>query len=195
MRLKLFSAMAGMLLSAVAVVNAQEANPLEGRWDLTIEKDGKQLPSWLEISHSGTNTLVGRFVYAFGSARPVAEVKLKNDVFSFVIPRQWEPEGSDMTFTGLLDGEELKGTMIYTDGQPYSWTAVRAPKLEYVEKVKWGKSKELFNGKDLVGWEAMGENQWIIEDGVLTSPKSGANLVSNEKFKDFKLHVEFKVPP
>ena len=195
MRLKLFSAMAGMLLSAVAVVNAQEANPLEGRWDLTIEKDGKQLPSWLEISHSGTNTLVGRFVYAFGSARPVAEVKLKNDVFSFVIPRQWEPEGSDMTFTGLLDGEELKGTMIYTDGQPYSWTAVRAPKLEYAEKLKWGKSKELFNGKDLVGWEAMGENQWIIEDGVLTSPKSGANLVSNEKFKDFKLHVEFKVPP
>ena len=45
-----------------------EGSPLEGRWDLVITKDGKQLPSWLEVQHSGTRTLIGRFVYAFGSA-------------------------------------------------------------------------------------------------------------------------------
>ncbi|ETZ21993.1 hypothetical protein N824_24025 [Pedobacter sp. V48] len=38
----------------------------------------------------------------------------------------------------------------------------------------------------------MGENQWIVKDGVLTSPKSGANLISDQKFTDFKLHVEFR---
>ncbi|CAZ98849.1 Conserved hypothetical periplasmic protein [Zobellia galactanivorans] len=195
MGLKLFGATLGLLLSAITIGNAQEAKSLEGKWDMVIEKDGKQLPSWLEIRHSGTNTLVGSFVYAFGSARPIAEVKVKNDIFNFTIPKQWEPEGTDMVFTGRLQGEELKGTMIYTDGKPYSWSAVRAPKLEYVEKAKWGKSKDLFNGKDLSGWTAMGENQWVVENGVLRSPKSGANLVSNEKFKDFKLHVEFKVPP
>ena len=195
MKSRLFLALTGAFLLAVGFGNAQEANPLEGKWDLTIEKDGKELPSWLEITHSGTNTLVGRFVYAFGSARPIAEVKMKNDVFSFVIPKQWEPEGTDMTFTGSLDEDGLKGTMIYTDGQPYSWTAVRAPKLEYIEKSKWGKSENLFNGKNLDGWKAMGKNQWIVEDGILSSPKSGANLVSNSKYKDFKLHAEFKVPP
>ena len=40
----------------------------------------------------------------------------------------------------------------------------------------------------------MGENQWVVEDGILKSPKSGANLVSEEKFNDFKIHVEFRYP-
>ena len=173
-----------LLLWTGNVLQAQDENPLEGKWDLVIEKDGTQLPSWLEITHSGTNTLVGRFVYAFGSARPISEVVVNNDVFSFVIPKQWEPEGTDMTFTGALDGEGLKGTMIYTDGQPYSWTAVRAPKLDYVAKAKWGKTKELFNGKDLSGWKAMGENQWLVEDGILSSPRT-LNYMQN-----LKCHLE-----
>ncbi len=40
----------------------------------------------------------------------------------------------------------------------------------------------------------MGTNQWIVENGVLRSPHSGANLVSDETFNDFKLHIEFKYP-
>src|SRR3546814_8213858 len=45
---------------------------------------------------------------------------------------------------------------------------------------------------DLNGWKAMGENQWVVRDGILTSPHSGANLVSEQEFTDFKLHVEFR---
>src|SRR5690606_22385246 len=48
--------------------------------------------------------------------------------------------------------------------------------------------------KDLAGWHAMGDNQWVVESGVLKSPKSGSNLVSDEKFEDFKLHIEFRYP-
>ena len=33
-----------------------------------------------------------------------------------------------------------------------------------------------------------------MEDGILKSPKSGSNLVTDEKFTDFKLHVQFKYP-
>ena len=40
----------------------------------------------------------------------------------------------------------------------------------------------------------MGENQWVIENGVLRSPHSGANLITNQKFNDFKLHIEFRCP-
>ena len=40
----------------------------------------------------------------------------------------------------------------------------------------------------------MGENQWVVENGVLRSPKSGSNLVSEQKFTDFKLHIEFRCP-
>ncbi|MCX6206076.1 MAG: DUF1080 domain-containing protein, partial [Bacteroidetes bacterium] len=80
-----------ILLCVVNVRANYEPSPLEGRWDLVIAKDGKQLPSWLEVQHSGNHTLIGRFVYAFGSARPVAEIKLNGNHFNFAIPVQWEP--------------------------------------------------------------------------------------------------------
>ncbi len=173
---------------------AQDLNPLEGRWNLTITQEGKELPSWLEISHSGRSTLIGRFVYAFGSARPISEVKVKEGVFHFSIPPQWEPGSQDMVFEGSLEGDTLKGSMTYTDGKSYGWTGVRAPKLPYKEAVKWGTPVALFNGKNTDGWHTEGESQWIVKEGVLTSPASGVNLVSDATFSDFRLQAEFRYP-
>lgn len=192
MKSRLFCGVLSLLFSCIAF--AQESHPLEGKWNLTITEDGKEVPSWLEVRHSGTNTLVGQFCYKFGSARPVAEVKVDGGKFSFSIPNQWEPAGLDMQMIGVQEGNQLKGTLIYTDGKTYSWVGSPAPKLPYNENPTWGKSKKLFNGKNLDGWKAMGENQWIVEDGILKSPESGANLVTDEKFTDFKIHVEFKYP-
>lgn len=193
-RKRLSMAIIIFLNTIVFTLHAQEANPLEGRWNLTISQGGKELPSWLEIRHSGNKTLTGRFVYAFGSARPIAEIMLREGRFSFSIPPQWEPGNSNMDFEGSLDGENLKGTMVYTDGKTYAWEGMRAPDLEYINHPSWGAPIALFNGIDLTGWEAIGENQWIVESGVLKSPKSGANLVSLQKFKNFKLHAEFRYP-
>lgn len=179
---------------SVAYSQAKVDAAVEGRWDLVIEQEGKSLPSWLEISHSGRSTLVGRFVYAFGSARPIAQVKHTNGVYSFSIPPQWEPGSREMEFEFALSGGGLKGSMIYTDGKKYEWTGVRAPLLVREKEPVWGMPIQLFNGKNLDGWKAMGTNQWIVENGVLRSPKSGANLVSEKQFDDFKLHIEFRYP-
>lgn len=172
----------------------QEASTLEGRWDLTIQKDGKELPSWLEIKHSGRNTLVGRFVYAFGSARPISEVQVEGANFRFSIPPQWEPGTSDMIFIGSYKDEELSGTMIYTDGSTSNWVGRKSPELVYNNHPKWGKPIELFNGSDLTGWHADRENQWVVKDRILISPKSGANLITDQEFMNFKLHAEFRYP-
>ncbi|WP_026814648.1 3-keto-disaccharide hydrolase [Arenibacter certesii] len=173
---------------------SQMINPIEGRWNMVISQNGKELPSWLEIRHSGTRTLVGRFVYAMGSARPISEISMKDDKFTFSIPPQWEDGNRNMEFSGVLDGDVLSGTMVYTDGKSYEWEAVRAPKLEYIKNPKWGKPQNLINENDLNGWHALGKNQWSVESGILKSPRSGANLVSDEKFQDFKLHLEFRYP-
>ncbi len=175
-------------------VFAQHNKKLEGRWDLVISKDGDQLPSWLEMKKSGYKTLVGRFVYAFGSARPVSHIKVKDGKFSFSIPPQWEEGKSNMDFDGKLVGEKLEGTMKYTDGKIYNWTASRAPKLESLENPIWGAPRAIFNHKNLDDWHASGENQWTVENGILTSKKAGANLITDEKFSDFKLHIEFRYP-
>ncbi len=192
MKSRLIYAVLALLLSFSTL--AQEGHPLEGEWNLIITEDGKEVPSWLEVRHSGNKTMVGKFCYKFGSARPVAEVKIKEGKFSFSIPNQWEPEGFDMQLIGMQEDDQLKGTLIYTDGKTYSWVGSPAPDLPYNENPKWGKSKKLFNGKNLDGWKAMGQNQWVVNDGILTSPKSGSNLVSEEKFTDFKIAVTFRYP-
>ncbi|PIB25304.1 DUF1080 domain-containing protein [Maribacter sp. 4G9] len=192
MKIRVFYSL--ILVVGFLTVRGQEGHLLEGRWNLTISQEGKDLPSWLEIMHSGNNTLIGRFTYAFGSARPVAEVKKFDEVFQFEIPPQWEPGASDMEFQFKMVGDGLEGTMVYTNGKTYSWTGKKAPDLPYYEDYKLGKKIDLFNGKNLEGWEIKEGNQWKVVDGILTSDKSGVNLVSDEKFKDFKIHVEFRYP-
>lgn len=172
-----------------------DSHTLEGRWDITIDMaDGKKAPSWLEVRHSGLATLVGEFVGASGSARPISKINFADGKWSFTIPPQWE-KGIDVVVAGeLTANDKMKGTILNPDGKMHNWTAVRAPLLNGTNGIAWGKPIKLFNGKDLTGWHAMGDNQWKVVNGILTNPKSGSNLVTDEKFKDFKLHIEFKIP-
>jgi hypothetical protein len=167
---------------------------LEGRWDLTLTMNGKENPSWLEVRHSGISTLVGYFVGVSGSARPISKVIVNGNKFSFAIPPQWEEGKNDMSFEGRIDGKGLSGTVVFPDGKSYSWTGVRAPSLRSNKQGAWGKPITLIQQNSLKGWHALGENQWVVEQGILRSPKSGANLVTDDTFMDFKLHVEFRYP-
>ena len=169
-----------------------DSKELIGRWDITIDENGKSVPSWLEVKLSGSRTLVGSFVGVSGSARPVAKVNFDNGKFSFSIPPQWESGNQDFIIEGELIGKEIKGTVVTSEGKKYTWKGVRAPYLVRTAAPVWDKPINLFNGKDLTGWKALGNNQWEVINGILTSAKSGNNLVSDQKFTDFKLHVEFR---
>lgn len=53
----------------------------------------------------------------------------------------------------------------------------------------------LFDGRDLSGWVKRGSGEpatWKVADGVMTA--GGGDIVTKERFRDFQLHVEFKVP-
>ncbi|SHL59516.1 protein of unknown function [Chitinophaga jiangningensis] len=180
-------------VAPAATLQVADSKELIGRWDITVDEDGKQLPSWLEVKLSGTRTLVGYFVGTSGSARPVAKVNFDNGKFSFTIPPQWESGNQDFVIEGTVANETITGTITTSEGKKYSYKGVRAPLLVREKAPRWGKPENLFNGKDLTGWKPTGKvNQWIVKDGVLTSPKSGSNLVSEKTFNDFKLHVEFR---
>ncbi|MEO5893087.1 MAG: DUF1080 domain-containing protein [Ferruginibacter sp.] len=167
---------------------------IEGRWDLTVDVAGKPTPSWLEIRHSGVHVLIGYFVGASGSARPISKVNFSGGKISFTLPPQWEKEPNDITIEGTLQGTQLTGTMIASDGKTYNWVGVRAPSLRRQAPPAWGKPVTIFNGTDLKGWHAQGENQWLVEGGILRSPKTGSNLISDKAYTDFKLHIEFRIP-
>lgn len=185
-------------LWAVSIVNVQAkplATALEGRWDITVDMAGKPAPSWLEVTHSGNSTLVGRFVSVSGSARPISEVHFKDGKFNFSIPPQWERGEGDFTLQGTLQGEKISGSLTTPDGKTYNWTGVRAPALRRSSSPTWGKPIKLTDGNVVKGWHAStATNQWIMQNGILKSEKSGANLITDEKFDDFKLHVEFRIP-
>ncbi|MDE3183369.1 MAG: DUF1080 domain-containing protein [Bacteroidota bacterium] len=167
---------------------------IQGRWDLTVDIGGKMYPSWLEIHHSGLKMLVGRFVGTGGSARPISRIYLENGKMSFSIPPQWEAEPNDLKVEGTLQGDNLTGTMTMPDGKTYNWTGKRAPLLHRDKEPDWDTPIKLFDGQTMKQWHATGPNQWIVENGMLRSPHSGSNLVSNRTFRDFKLHIEFRYP-
>ena len=61
--------------------------------------------------------------------------------------------------------------------------------------------RPLFNGTDLTGWKLRkpdGTASWSVKDGVLVNEvgagKHGTDLVSEEKFRDFVLRYEYKIP-
>ena len=201
---------AAFSLCPVALFAQHELNydfgqKLLGRWDLIVDMKGHTVPSWIEVHKSGNDRLVGYFVGAGGSARPVSKVNYKDGKFSFTIPPQWEASNNDITVSGQLSGDSIIGTILQADSSTNNYSGHRAPTLHRDKVPVWGTPIKLLNGKDLTGWTAITDNekqkvngvvinQWQMINGILTSNKKGANLVTNQKFNDFKLHVEFRLP-
>ncbi|MCX6331538.1 MAG: DUF1080 domain-containing protein [Bacteroidetes bacterium] len=168
---------------------------IEGRWDLTVDLGDRLAASWLEVRLSGIKTLVGYFVADGGGARPISEVFFKDNKVSFHIPGQWEDTDKELMVEGTLKDGKLSGTMLTPRGQRITWVGVPAPSLKRDKAPVWGKPIPLFNGKNLDGWQATGkENQWVVENGILKSPRPGSNIKTNKTFNDFKLHIEFRYP-
>jgi hypothetical protein len=175
--------------------NSYFESPLEGRWDLTLNNSGISYPSWLEVMHSGTHILVGQFVGIGGSARPISKVSFTNNIVSFSIPPQWETDSNDLVFEAMYQGDSLRGTIVDPYGKKFTFTGVRAPSLWRTKEPVWGKQIKLFNGVNLDGWHASGKNQWKADSGWLRNPVSGSNIMTDQTFNDFKLHIEFRLHP
>lgn len=198
-------AVLGLALSLTTAAVASAATPaivaipgeeMIGHWDITATgANGRTYPSWLEVKLSGNRALVGAFVSAGGSARPIARVTYTGNAFHFAIPPQWEGGDGDLTVDGTFADSRISGSITEPNGSKATFTGVRAPSLERIGAPQWGAPIALFNGKDLRGWTASGaNNQWSVVGGILTNGKNGSNLITERTFTDFKLHVEFRVP-
>ena len=167
--------------------------PFLGRWDLTLKTPVNEAPSWLEITQEN-GQLKARMVSRWGHARPLPKIEIANGRITFVSPKEEEDRKDDMVFEGKLSGKMLMGSTTGPDGTAWQWTGEKAPSLERKTPPKWGKPIQLLNGKDLSGWKMSDPNatsKWTVENGVLVSPGHGPELISDAKFEDFKLHVEF----
>ena len=182
---------------AAAPNPADSAAAYLGRWDLTLKAPDREYPSWLELTQED-GQLKAQMVGRWGNARPLPSVGITNGRIKFVSPKEEEERKDDMVFDGTLNGESLAGNTMGPDGAVWSWTGVRAPALTVNGTPKWGKAVALFDGKDLSGWtmsKSDAKTVWKVENGKLISPGNGPELISDARFKDFKLHVEFNCGP
>ena len=181
-----------------------------GRWNLRVL--GYLGPfdvtsSWLEVERSGFASLVGRFVGLIGGARPIGSIAWKQGVARFTIPTEWEgisPDwdvpSRDLRFEVRPAGDSLSGVIVTPSGAMRAFVGRRAPNLLREPPAAWSDPVALFNGRDLSGWTVAPTarslpNYWIVRDGVLANTvREGANLMTVERFQDFKLHAEFRLP-
>jgi hypothetical protein len=167
-----------------------------GRWDMTVQDaSGATYPSWFEATSEGTK-LAGRFVGRVGSQRPIKSIEFGDGHLKFSLPIQYERRKTDLHFEAKLVGDRLEGTAPDADGKPMKWTAVRAPKLERKSPPRWSKPITLFNGHDMSGWhvrDSAKAETWRVADSVMENTPHGTDIVTDQKFTNFKLHVEFKM--
>ncbi len=165
-----------------------------GRWDFDVAAPRGIGANWLGISEKGDGLDIW-FQPTGGHVYQVKDYKLNGSHLTMTVapangnhpPLVWELDASD----GKLIGTEKRGD------KTAALTGVPAPALNRPEPSNWSQPKPLFDGKDLNGWEPIGDtahNHWTVQDGLLTNQQRGANLKTSEKFNDFKLHFEVNCP-
>jgi hypothetical protein len=163
----------------------------DGRWDLQVGTGSDGYPSWVEFSGAE-----GRFVGRWGSARPIASVGIDGDTITWRLPKQYEARESDLVFAGQMDGDTIRGTTTTDDGVETAWVAHRAPSLERNNNPVWGESIDLI-GDDLSNWQPRTpswKSHWSIADGMLVNAEVGSDLLTTDRYMDFRLEAEYSYP-
>lgn len=177
-------------LAAFAFTLTLAANPFVGRWNFNIG----QRAAWLGITEKNGQLEVW-YQPTGGNVYPVKDVAAKGTHLSLTVVTANERRAA-VTWELNAEGDRLVGHQ-FRSGNSTPLTGTRAPKLDRPMPKKWTKPEALFNGRDLSGWEPMGDpskSHWVVKDGLLVNEDHGANLRSTRKFDDFKLHFEVLCP-
>ncbi len=192
--------MSASLLLAAALLQAPAAPTADayvGRWNVRITDTSDTFESGGFQITSKDGALSAGLVWRWGSYLPAKSVELKDGVLHIV--REERPGRLDR-FEARLEGEALKGKVTYPDGQIHHFEGRKAPLLLDRKAPVWGEPVRLFDGKTLHGWKLRDpkkKNGWAVVNGELAvvEPKDNADFVTEQKFQDMKLHVEWNVEP
>jgi len=189
-------ACAAAVLAAVASVGAQQQNPYLGRWNITGTGENSNYVYWLEVKQDG-DKLSGMLLNRGGHPLPLPVIKIDNGELIF------QPDGGQRgpgpEFHLRAQGDKLTGsvklgerTVDLAGARPPKWG-----KYDANAPHKFGKPVELFDGKSMDAWDVQIKDRpikWVVEDGAMTNtPPQANNLVSKQKFQDFKIHAEYKL--
>jgi hypothetical protein len=194
-----------LFLTALAGFSADK--DFNGRWNIKVFEEARNRAWWLEVTGAGTPDLRGRFTGApGGDTEVIPHISIVNGELVFVFERKFKatPNEEKPSAKGIwrarLTGNELHGTLTVEgqSGPLQKWVGMRAPVITDKDDGAWreGKPISLFNGRDLSNWLPMVQGKelgWGVKDGLMGNVARANNLVSKEKFWNFKLHAEFRL--
>lgn len=184
----------------VANLAAQDVKQFLGRWDMTVTPaSGDSYPQWIELTDSG-GKIEGKVQPRGGAWHPIESAHVDGGklIVNLGPSTTWELTSSG---SGKITGVEKHGS---TDGPKLA--GVTAPSLDRPMPKQWTKPRPIFDGKDLNGWEPVGNvanNKWVARNGELVNDNpeipgqkvhGAANIKTTEKWQDFKLHIEVNCP-
>ena len=207
------------LLLMVSAPRAEQANPFLGAWNITGTGPDSANVYWLEIKDDA-GKLSGLFLNRSGHPLPLAVVKVENGELIFQSGTPEKPSGPE--YHAKIEGGKLVGHHVVTmrgragaAGAPtpaptertINWVGVRppvwppsnangthtysTPVVLYDESMKDKDPAALFDVQN-----TRSPINWLIEDGLLTNKAPGGNnIISKQKFTDFKVQVEYKLEP
>lgn len=186
MRILTIGLMASVLLAPA--VAQQSGSPLVGRWDFNIHTPGGMRACWVGVTAKDGKLDVW-FQPGGGNVYQVKEFKADGPHLTFSVDPKttWELEAHDDKLTGT----QKRGSATI------ALTGLRAPDLKRPAPNAWTEPEPLFNGKDLTGWQPIGNpagSHWTVKDGLLVNESHGANLKTTRTFDDFKVHYEVNCP-
>lgn len=198
-------------LLAVAVftpaVSAQP-NPFLGSWNMTGTGDDSSFVYWLKVEQ-GPDGLTGRFLNRTSSPVNLGIVKVEGGELVFQMGRPGNLTGPE--FRARIEGDRLVGRHVLRQGgragapateRTVNWVGVRTPAWPAADANaahKYGTPVALFDTTANPTMDAWGVQHaarpmnWSVVDGVMVNTKGANNLVSKEKFTDFKLEAEYKL--
>jgi Domain of Unknown Function (DUF1080) len=186
-----------LAVSAALFARAQNQGFL-GRWNLTGTGSDANRVYWLEVTEQG-GQLKGMFLNRSSSPLALASVKVENGTLILQLPpgRDNKP-GAE--FRAKLEGGKLIGTTADRD-RTINWVGVRPPKWPAADangKHAYGTPVALFDGKSLDAFVPQTGDKiqnWAVEDGVAVNTPPSSNLVSKQKFKNFRIEADYKLGP
>ncbi len=202
----------GLLVALVGWVAAgamAQQNPFLGKWNLTGTGPDTAWVGWLEITQEG-NELGGSFLNRGGAPNKLAGARVENGELVFQgAARRGGPgpeghgkmQGSQMTVTigvpATANAPARTMSLIGVHPPTFPPSDANAPHT-------FGTPIELFDGKNLDAFTLVNPDKpWAVVDGLATNSLPtdpgtgravrGSNLISKQKFQDYRIHVEYKL--
>lgn len=177
------------------------ANPFAGRWALQSDTASGSRVFWLEV-RDGAQTIGSFFGATGGRLASIRDAQLINGELRFVVERRYDgtPPRVVRAFTrAWMNGPGLKGST-EIDDTLYRWTGWRSPEIPDRDDGSWKEGTPLGllrSGLPALTTAVHGRlSEWQFNGVVLRNVTPRANLlVTRDKFWNFKLHVEYKLPP